>query len=95
MISCTCVTRLRHASVTALLADSSASCVLLTRLALTRLAATSCAVAAATSLLATMSCSGELRPEMTPSAVSMRMLVLWATALAAEMSPSVQRLCFL
>jgi hypothetical protein len=63
--------------------------------ALTLLAATSWAVLAATSLLATMSCSGLLRPEMVPSAVSMRVLVLEATALAAEMRPSVQRLFFL
>lgn len=65
------------------------------KLAFTLLAATSCAVDAETSLDATISCSGELRPPMTPSAVSIRRLVLLATALAAEMRPSVQRLFFL
>jgi hypothetical protein len=65
------------------------------KLALTRLDATNWAVDAATSLDATMSCSGELRPDMTPSAVSMSVLVDTATALAALMRPSVQRLFYL
>ena len=62
------------------------------KLAFTLEAATSWAVEAATSFEATMSCSGLLRPEMTPSADSISNVVAYATALAAEMRPSVHRL---
>ncbi|KAH6607334.1 hypothetical protein Trco_003647 [Trichoderma cornu-damae] len=79
----------RHADPTALLACSRRSWLLDMKPALTRLAATSCAVDAATSLDATMSCSGLLRLDRTPSAVSISVLVDDATALAAEMRPSL------
>ena len=95
MMACTCRTSDRQAAVTALLAPSRFSCDLDMNLALTRLAATSWAVLAATSLDATISCSGLLRPLSTPSAVSISVLVELATALAALISPSVQRLFFL
>ena len=81
--------------MTALLAPSRLSWLLDMNFALTRLAATSWAVLAATSLDATISCSGLFRPLRTPSAVSIRVLVDVATALAALISPSVHRLFFL